>query len=231
MKYYSVRIGKNPGVYQSWEECKKEIDGFPSAVYKSFKTEAEARAFLQEDVSQKVKKSLNTEKCIKSETQRDLPEGPYAFIDGSFNADHNIYGYGGFLNVKGRLYPLMGSDNQPDMAAMRNVAGELLGAMAAVRKAEELHLREVTLLYDYKGIEQWVPGHGTWKATKEGTKKYRDFMNPANRLTTVHFQKVAAHTGIKGNEVADTMAKIAVGITVTNSARKEMDALLSQGKV
>ncbi len=37
MKYYVVWKGKNPGVYQSWDECKKQIEGFPEAVYKSFK--------------------------------------------------------------------------------------------------------------------------------------------------------------------------------------------------
>ena len=36
-KYYVVWKGKRPGVYTSWDECKKQIDGFQEAVYKSFK--------------------------------------------------------------------------------------------------------------------------------------------------------------------------------------------------
>lgn len=36
-KFYVVWKGKLPGIYTSWEDCKKQIDGFPEAVYKSFK--------------------------------------------------------------------------------------------------------------------------------------------------------------------------------------------------
>ena len=41
-KYYAVKKGRKPGVYQSWAECKAMVDGFPGAVYKSFKTREEA---------------------------------------------------------------------------------------------------------------------------------------------------------------------------------------------
>lgn len=35
-KYYVVWKGLNPGVYLSWDECKKHIEGYTGAVYKSF---------------------------------------------------------------------------------------------------------------------------------------------------------------------------------------------------
>ena len=41
-KYYVVWKGRNPGVYDSWEECKAQTDGFPGATFKSFKTLFEA---------------------------------------------------------------------------------------------------------------------------------------------------------------------------------------------
>ena len=37
-KFYAVQKGKIPGIYYSWDDCKKMVDGFPGAVYKSFKT-------------------------------------------------------------------------------------------------------------------------------------------------------------------------------------------------
>ena len=46
-KYYAVKKGRKPGVYQSWAECKAMVDGFPGAVYKSFKTREEAVAFAK----------------------------------------------------------------------------------------------------------------------------------------------------------------------------------------
>ncbi len=45
-KFYVVWKGKNPGVYESWDECKKQIENFTGALYKSFESETNAvRAF------------------------------------------------------------------------------------------------------------------------------------------------------------------------------------------
>lgn len=37
-KYYVVWQGYKPGIYESWDECKKQVDGFIGAKYKSFAT-------------------------------------------------------------------------------------------------------------------------------------------------------------------------------------------------
>ena len=37
-KFYVVWVGREPGIYNSWEECTQQIHGFAGAVYKSFKT-------------------------------------------------------------------------------------------------------------------------------------------------------------------------------------------------
>lgn len=42
-KYFVVWDGKVPGIYSSWEECKRQIHGYGGAKYKGFATEAEAR--------------------------------------------------------------------------------------------------------------------------------------------------------------------------------------------
>ena len=41
-KYYVVWEGRKPGLYESWDECKKQVDGFEKAKYKSFESRAEA---------------------------------------------------------------------------------------------------------------------------------------------------------------------------------------------
>jgi len=41
-KYYVVWNGVTPGIYDTWNKCKLQIQGYPSARYKSFKTRAEA---------------------------------------------------------------------------------------------------------------------------------------------------------------------------------------------
>jgi len=41
-KYYVVWVGKTPGIYTAWNECKAQVDGVPGAKYKSYPTKAEA---------------------------------------------------------------------------------------------------------------------------------------------------------------------------------------------
>jgi len=41
-KFYVVWKGIEPGVYQTWAECKQQIDGYEGARYKSFDTQIQA---------------------------------------------------------------------------------------------------------------------------------------------------------------------------------------------
>ena len=43
-KFYVVWEGRAPGIYDTWEECFDQVDGFPGAKYKSYSTQAEATA-------------------------------------------------------------------------------------------------------------------------------------------------------------------------------------------
>lgn len=43
MAYYVVCNGVTPGIYETWDECKKQIMGFPKARYKKFNTLDEAK--------------------------------------------------------------------------------------------------------------------------------------------------------------------------------------------
>ena len=101
--------------------------------------------------------------AMKKTMQQEAGAMPsvYAFVDGSYNVATHVYGYGGFLIHDGIKEVLQGSDKDAEMAAMRNVAGEICGSMAAIRKAVALGLPEVTIYYDYMGIEMWATGAWT----------------------------------------------------------------------
>ncbi|MBO4370546.1 MAG: ribonuclease H family protein [Paludibacteraceae bacterium] len=48
-KFYTVWIGREMGVFDSWEACKAQVEGFQGAKYKSFDTRTAAeQAFLQD---------------------------------------------------------------------------------------------------------------------------------------------------------------------------------------
>ena len=45
-KWYVVWKGVEPGIYNTWIECKRQIDGFENAIYKSFESlDAAAKAY------------------------------------------------------------------------------------------------------------------------------------------------------------------------------------------
>lgn len=147
----------------------------------------------------------------REEKELDLVP-PYAFVDGSFHIGTGMYGYGGFVHTGDKKIPISGCGNEPDLASMRNIAGEIGGAMEAVRVAMSEGLKELTIYYDYNGIEMWAMG--TWRTNRLGTAKYAEFMRKAMETIDIRFVHVKGHSGIPGNEEADRLAKNAVGISI-----------------
>ncbi|HHP7232381.1 MAG TPA: viroplasmin family protein [Xenococcaceae cyanobacterium] len=45
-KYYAVLKGRTTGIFTNWQDCEAQIKGFSGALYKSFKTQAEAEIAL-----------------------------------------------------------------------------------------------------------------------------------------------------------------------------------------
>jgi len=46
-QFYAVVVGRIPGSYTSWADCKKQVDGFSHAKFKGFKREYNAQDYLK----------------------------------------------------------------------------------------------------------------------------------------------------------------------------------------
>lgn len=206
-KFYAVKKGKKTGVFEFWEDCKASVDGFPGAEYKSFKTREEAAAFCGGEIVSVPKQiSGSTDDPVKAALRQDAL---VAYVDGSYEHSLTKYGFGCvFVLPDGSVYVENGSGDNPETAALRNVSGEMLGAMYAVRWGIKNGFSKIEIRFDYEGIEKWVTG--AWRSKTELTQKYAASMRQWQGQITVEFTKVPAHSNVFFNELADQLAKDAV---------------------
>ncbi|MDU2503521.1 MAG: ribonuclease H family protein [Peptoniphilus harei] len=189
MKYYAVRIGRNPGIYHTWDECKRETMGFKGASFKKFSTREDAEAFINE-IEEDKKESAEKDELV-------------VYVDGSYRNSDKSHSYGVYMFNDEEEYTY--SKRFFKDSDMRNVSGEIKGAMRAMEEAVKLGKKKIYLHYDYEGIRSWALGF--WKTNKEGTIYYKNFYDSIKDKLEVKFIKVEAHTGVKYNELVDKLAK------------------------
>lgn len=205
-KYYAVKKGRKTGVFTSWDECKKQIDKFSGAIYKSFLTEQEAMQFIQgEQLEKQVNIELHyenkVEKCKFDETEDTM----IAYVDGSYNVSTKEFSYGMVILYGGEEKRFAKKVEDESLATMRNVAGEIKGAEAAMRYAVSKKCKKLVIYHDYEGIARWCLGE--WKTNKEGTIAYKKYYDSIKEQLVVSFQKVKGHSGDHYNDMADELAK------------------------
>ncbi len=193
--FYAVKTGKIPGIYETWAECQEQINGFSGAVFKGFMTREEADAFI---------KTGNGDKN-KPEKVHSI-----AYVDGSYDSHTNVFSYGMVLFYKEQEIHFSKKYEHNNLAEMKNVAGEIKGAEAAIQYCLDHNISSVTIYHDYEGIEKWCTGE--WKTKKAGTIAYVRFYKKACSKVQIQFVKVKGHSGNKYNELANNLAKEALGI-------------------
>lgn len=209
-KIYAVKKGRIPGIYNTWAECQKQISGFSGAEYKGFLSMNEAENYLKEN-----KKALN-------EIDSNQPIA-VAYVDGSYDNLKNQFSSGVvlFWNKEelhfSRLY------DDPLLAEMNNVAGEIKAAEIAMQYCVDNHIKALKIYHDYEGIAKWCTGE--WKAKKIGTQEYKSFFDSLQGKLNVEFIKVKGHSGDKYNDLADELARTAFELEVTPIVHKQQDGL------
>lgn len=134
-----------------------------------------------------------------------------AYVDGSYNASTKVYGAGAVLFLGDEENPLFLSQqgNHPAFVTARNVAGEIMAATLVIEACKRVpNIEELTLYYDYAGIECWAKG--SWRANTTLSREYKEMVE--GLPFKLSFRKVKAHTGDRYNEMADSLAKKACGL-------------------
>jgi ribonuclease HI len=190
-KFFVVWEGKEPGIYRSWEDCKRQIHGFEGAIYKGFATEAEAREAMVSPCWDYIGKKAKDKKPSNEEIKKvGLP------VFESLSVDAACSGNPGLMEYRG-VYSKTGEEifHQGPFRNGTNNIGEFL---ALVHGLAFLKQKKSTLpIYtDSKTALAWI------KSKKAKTKLEKDETN-ANLFELL----ARAENWLQKNEYTTTILK------------------------
>ena len=206
-KFYAVKQGRKTGMFLTWDDCKKQVMGYPGAIYKSFETKEEAEEYLGITADGT---SKNTDTVRENKEYSIAEDAVEIYVDGSYHAATKEFSYGMVVLIDGKEEKFSHKMTDSELAQMRNVAGEIKGSEAAMQYALDHEIPSIIIYHDYQGIASWC--NGDWKANKPGTIAYRDFYRQASQKVNIQFRKVKGHSNNKYNDMVDRLAKEALGI-------------------
>ena len=216
-KVYAVRNGRKTGVFDTWAECQRQTTGFSGAEFKSFTTREGAEAYLAgEDGEDVFTVSQGTEALVGDGTMT-------AYVDGSFDKLSGDFSCGMVVLYQGQEKLFCHRFYDRELAQMHNVAGEIKGAEAAMRFAVANQIKRLVIYHDYEGIAKWC--NGAWKANKEGTKAYQAYYKSIRSMLDIEFVKVKGHSNDHYNDMADALAKQALGLGDTDYTTEDFQGL------
>jgi ribonuclease HI len=155
-KYYVVWKGLNPGVYNDWETCKFQIHGVEGAIYKSFRSKAEAEEAYKDnpwnrlDTERNIaKKSEEQTKSILANTEINLVDS--ICVDGACSGNPGLMEYRGVVTATGKEIFRVGP-----LAMGTNNVGEFLALVHAAAYLHKLNKPTTVIYSDSKNAINWV---------------------------------------------------------------------------
>lgn len=225
-KYYVVWQGRETGVFTDWESCKKKIDRFAGAKYKSYKTLAEAQAAFRSGsdvlLIKKPRTAVSSSQTVKTYTAAEISAMPTEikiFTDGGCEPNPGEAGSGVAVyrnnEVEALYYGLYNANGTNNSAELEALNQALKMAQVEIRKGNRVVIF-CDSKYSIQCITQWAIG---WE--KKGWKKpsgeiknlqlikemFQLYRPMKNKLEILH---VNGHVGVEGNELADRMSIIAI---------------------
>ncbi|WP_144210881.1 ribonuclease H family protein [Shewanella donghaensis] len=241
-KFYVVWSGRETGIFTSWDYTKKQVDKFPQAKYKSFPTEAEAKAAFGASPAKSIgtasSSNVKSGSGVKSKTKSaskaaiDLSSHEVMiFTDGGCEPNPGKAGSGMAIYRKGDLAELWfgifnpnGTNNSAELNALYQA---ILVAEKAIKANQTVKILSDSQ-YSINCITNWAYGWKTkgWKRKTAGYIANLEVIKQAHELyeaikDNVVIEHVAAHIGIEGNELADRMSIYAIDQKNTDFVKYE----------
>lgn len=228
-KYWVLLLEeKEPKLFESWQECEKEMRGASRAVYRGFPTKDEAMEFihgkwrrkrisleagiwLEEYKAKEGQLEEDTELDMSALSPGELPKY-CAYVDGSYDPRSEIYGFGVVFICDGKIEKFYGGGKEKELVNMGCGAGELLACMEAIKHAESLGLPELTIIYDSELIPWAYHGCGE-KMLTEAAGQYMYEIREKMEIEVRSIEGVS-HTSAQGPGIAlaDKLARKGAGI-------------------
>lgn len=196
-------------IVNTWAECLTFVKGVKGARYKSFEDINEAKKFLNDG-----------EKLLRKENNEYPMDCLHVYVDGSYSTATEEYSYG-MVAMKNNvvLHIESGAGKNEATRNIRQIAGELEGAVKGVQYALLNGEKRVVIFHDYAGICYHATGF--WERREESSKNYYMKMNELmNSGVEVIFVKVDSHTGDLFNELVDEKCKEKLGIDSDKTVAK-----------
>lgn len=125
-----------------------------------------------------------------------------AYTDGSAMEDKLSSWAYVIVNGKGEEVKRDSGVLRGDICQIRNIGGELVAVMEAVKWAKE-NKKKIKIKHDLESIERWATGK--WKRNNKWTKEYYKFMQE-NNDTILGFEWVKSHHVDLMNNLVDQIA-------------------------
>ena len=225
-KFYVVWQGRQTGIFNDWNTCKKQVEQFPGARYKSFPSAAEAEAAFKGGQSSVGTKSASARKSsgqsIKTYTASEIDElevNTKIFTDGGCEPNPGKAGSGIAVYRDKKLNELWYGLYNPNGT---NNTAELNALHQALMMAEEETQKGKSVAifcdskYSIQCVTQWAVNWQKkgWKK-QSGEIKNLDLIKEMFALhqtlkDDIQVLHVNGHVGVEGNELADRMSILAI---------------------
>ncbi len=150
-KYFVVWVGHNPGIYNSWEACKKQVHGYPEAKYKGFATESEAKTALKSSYWDYVGKHAKVNVPNKELIEKyGMPILKSLSVDAACSGNPGIMEYQGVDTQSGKVIFRQG----PYEDGTNNI-GEFLAIVHALAHLKQ-HKLELPVYSDSRTALAWL---------------------------------------------------------------------------